>query len=328
MDFEELKRYDTFDETDAKEFIEANYTLKTMTALCESISHDLPYIDTPHAKLLDLMKFAQLDTLNSSIKLNATLVEERQHDSDDQANISFGLQGFCGDIPFTLALNKTEHFTLRYAMVDRRGYADYIDDKNPTDYELDVTDETITFAELGTFLYSIIRQDTIGADPEEEPDANAKLMLAALDQTPNYDLLGKMIEEIGNSHGTFIEEKAIDTEYPDTIDRSIHLKLTTIEHSDRTEQIIDTSASYFPIAALSKMAHKINLTNRATNSNLPVDGEFKPVFEVTVSVDNKTSQSPNPTAIPAAVDGLAFMRTNTAIVLNQDSLDSPDSRRT
>lgn len=326
MSFEELKRYDAFDEDSAKEFIDRNYSTKTMSAFCDSISHDLPYIDTPHAKLLDMMKLAQLDTLNSSINLSAMLIEERDRANDGQATISFALQGFCGDIPFTLALNDAQQFTLQYALVDRRGYSDYVENKKPTEYDLDVTDPSITFAELGTFLYSILRQNTIGADPDKKPDVNAKLMLAAIEQ-PNYYLLGKMIEEIGNSHGTYIEERIVDTEYPDTLDRSIQLKLTTTEHPNRTEQMVDTNASYFPIAALSKMAHKITINKRSMESNLPVDGELKPVFEVAVSVDNKPAQSLEPSAIPATIDGLAFMQANTTIALDQDSLDPPDTRR-
>ena len=290
------------------EYLADSYTVRKSVAICDSIPHELAYVRSSHSKLLDLMQLAQFETPNGTLSLEASL-EEYRSDEESVARYAFAAQGFCGDVPYTISLNEAQDdqditFTLRYGLVDRKGY---LDDAPARKYELTARDDTITFQQLSIFLYGILRQETIGGTSNRVE----KLLLTALEQ-PTFALLAQMIEQIGDSYGNYIEQLSKETLYPDSTDRSLSLELTTIEHSDVTQRILKSSASHFPAHALAKVAKVITIEKQSQSANIPADTDAAD-FSVTMRVNKGAPVPIRPEAVFATLDGLSFLTTNTVI---------------
>ncbi len=309
MDFEHERTPEFSPEEDELiEYLADNYTVRKSVAICDSIPHELAYVRSSHSKLLDLMQLAQFETPNGNLSLEASL-EEYRSDKESTARYAFAAQGFCGDVPYTISLNEAPSheditFTLRYALIDRKGY---LDSAPASEYELTASDESITFQQLSIFLYGILRQETIGGTSERAE----KLILTALEQ-PNFALIAQMIEQIGDSYGNYIEQLSKETLYPDSADRSLSMELTTIEHNDGTQRILKTSASHFPAQALAKVAKVITIEKQSQTMNVPKNSDTSD-FSVTMRVNRGEPAEIRPEAVFATLDGLSFLTTNTVI---------------
>lgn len=310
MEFDNV-RQPTFspEEEELVEYLDRNYSVKKSVAICDSIPHELAYVRSRHSKLLDLMQLAQFETPNGNLSLEASL-EEYQTSGEKTSRYAFAAQGFCGDVPYTISLNEVAmpdediSFTLRYALVDRKGY---LDNASASEYELTATDSTITFQQLSVFLYGILRQESIGGTSER----TEKLIMTALEQ-PNFALIAQMIEQIGGAYGNYVEQVSKETLYPESIDRSVSMELTTIEYSDATQRILKTSASHFPAHALAKVAKVITIEKQSQSVNVQTDSDTLD-FSVKMRVNGGDPSDIQPGAVFAALDGLSFLTTNTVI---------------